>query len=47
VQAIAKLQRYLRSPAAAANARGRYISNRRNVPNVSNVSNDPNDPNDP
>ena len=52
LQALAKLQRYLRSPAAKRNAeRWRHKKQRtpprKNGSNGSNDSNDPNDPNDP
>jgi four helix bundle protein len=51
LQALARLQRYLRSPQARKNANRRYKSNRRqnasNSPNASNAPNDPNDSNDP
>ena len=41
IQAVAKFQRYLRSPRAKQNAARRYR------PQNVNVTNDPNDPNDP
>jgi four helix bundle protein len=48
LQALARFQRYLRSPEAKRNAEGRHKRRRRkNGPNVPNVPNDPNDPNDP
>jgi len=43
LQAVAKLQRYLRSSQAKLNATRRY----RKLPNDPNASNDPNDPNNP
>ena len=43
LQAVAKLQRYLRSSQAKLNAARRY----RKLPNASNDPNDPNDPNGP
>ena len=54
LQAVARFQRYLRSPAAKRNAARRYqrpytaprAPNVANGPNVPNVANDPNDPND-
>ena len=51
LQALAKFQRYLRSPAAKRNAeRWRHRRNRNRTrrpnPNESTLSNDPNDPND-
>ena len=44
-QAVAKLQRYLRSPQAKSNAARRRYSRRLHPKNESNESNDPNDPN--
>ena len=51
LQAVARFQRYLRSPQAKRNAARRYQRSRRNRnatndPNDPNVTNDPNDPND-
>jgi hypothetical protein len=43
IQAVAKFQRYLRSPQAKRNAARRYQSRRKNDPNVKNGPNDPND----
>jgi four helix bundle protein len=45
LQAVAKFQRYLRSPEAKRNAARRY--RRKWTPRNKNTSNDPNDPNDP
>jgi four helix bundle protein len=48
LQAVAKFQRYLRSPRAKQNAARRYTHRRQNDPNANdpNVTNDPNDPNE-
>jgi four helix bundle protein len=47
LQAVARLQRYLRSPAAKRNAARRYRKNETNDPNDKNEPNDPNGTNDP
>jgi len=52
LQAVARLQRYLRSPEARRNAARRrhqrpHVANNPNVPNLPNVPNVPNDPNAP
>jgi four helix bundle protein len=51
LQAVAKFQRYLRSPEAKRNAAGRYrrtrpVQNETNDPNAKNGPNGPNGPND-